>query len=165
MLSSERVEFGKIMMTLATLYTSEMNKAVLEIYWRNLIEYPLEEIKIAVDLHVKDPVKGRFLPRPADIIGNMHGDSGVRSIVAWEGILKALRSGVLDHEFSTGTAAGDRALRAIGIYSLKMGREIDQHFLAKRFSEYYEAFDKPTVSNILKVDFTKRTRALTDERS
>lgn len=148
------------MLTVATLYQVDLSKPVLEIYWRNLAEYSLPDIQKSVDLHMRDADRGRFLPKPADIIRNMSGDTGSRAIMAWEAIIKALRLGQLDDKFTTGNPGGDRALKAIGINNIKNGKELDQHFLAKRYCEYFEAFDKPFINDILRVDFKSQNKRI-----
>lgn len=42
-------------------------------YFRALQAYPLEAVQSALDAHVKDPKRGRFMPLPADVIEQLQG--------------------------------------------------------------------------------------------
>lgn len=43
------------------------------LYFRALAEYPLAAVRAALDAHVKDPQRGRWFPRPADLIAQLQG--------------------------------------------------------------------------------------------
>ncbi|APW37635.1 hypothetical protein RD110_10900 [Rhodoferax koreense] len=42
-------------------------------FFRVLAEYPLNEVRAGLDAHVKDPIRGKFLPMPADVIAQIKG--------------------------------------------------------------------------------------------
>lgn len=42
-------------------------------YFRALGDYSLEQVRQALDAHVKDPSRGRFFPRPADVVAQLQG--------------------------------------------------------------------------------------------
>lgn len=43
------------------------------LYFRALSEYPLDAVRGALDAHVKDPQRGRWFPKPADLIAQLQG--------------------------------------------------------------------------------------------
>lgn len=42
------------------------------LWFRALTSYDIDVVRAAFDAHVKDPARGRFVPTPADIIGQIH---------------------------------------------------------------------------------------------
>lgn len=42
-------------------------------FFRSLQTYPIEVVRAAIEAHVKDPQRGRFVPMPADIIAQIEG--------------------------------------------------------------------------------------------
>lgn len=43
------------------------------LYFRALAEHPLAAVRAALDAHVKDPQRGRWFPKPADLIAQLQG--------------------------------------------------------------------------------------------
>lgn len=41
------------------------------LFFRALSQFSLEQVRAALDAHVKDPQRGRFFPRPADVIAQL----------------------------------------------------------------------------------------------
>jgi hypothetical protein len=60
------------------------------LWFRALAVYDLEVVRRGFDAHVKDPQRGRYIPCPADIIGQIHAtDSRPSADEAWAIALKA----------------------------------------------------------------------------
>ena len=68
MLKQESAEFAKLITGIGEIYRWEFSPQVIEIYWRVLEPFSLEDVKAAVYRHIQDPDVGKFLPKPADII-------------------------------------------------------------------------------------------------
>jgi hypothetical protein len=53
--------------------TAPMTPTAKGMFFRALAAYPLEAVRAALDAHVKDPQRGRFMPLPADVIAQLQG--------------------------------------------------------------------------------------------
>lgn len=53
--------------------TAPMTPTAKGMFFRALAAYPLEDVRAALDAHVKDPQRGRFMPLPADVIAQLQG--------------------------------------------------------------------------------------------
>jgi hypothetical protein len=88
-------------------------------FFRALSRYTLDEVRRALDAHVKDPQRGRFLPMPADVIAQVHGmvadDGRVGGDEAWSIALAATdeeRSVVWTDEIAQAWSVARNVLRA-----------------------------------------------------
>ncbi len=157
MTNADKIEFAELMTMLAQIYGTELNPVMLDTYFRLLAEYSAEDVRAAAEAHAKDPDRGVFFPRPADIIAQLRGKSVQRAVVAWEGIMEALTLNRWDSPNLN--PAAKRALQAIGgSAAIRNGKESDQGFLFKRFAEFFSVFDKPEINNVIKIDFTNIKR-------
>jgi hypothetical protein len=68
MLDSERPGFASRLAAVAAYYRVEISPAEFGIYWSGLTAYSLEAIAHAMSLHVRDPDRGRFMPKVADLV-------------------------------------------------------------------------------------------------
>ena len=68
MTPAERETFATAMARLFDIYGDELTANVLDAWAGVLGQYPLREVRWAMNAHVTDPDKGRFRPTPADII-------------------------------------------------------------------------------------------------
>lgn len=52
---------------------SPLSPTAKALYFRALAEHPLAAVRAALDAHVKDPQRGRWFPKPADLIAQLQG--------------------------------------------------------------------------------------------
>lgn len=71
MTPQEMQVFAKAMARIFSIYGDEVTENMLSVWQRALAEYDLRDITRAMQLHVKDPQRGRFKPVPADIIHHL----------------------------------------------------------------------------------------------
>ena len=92
MLETDKQAFAAMMNSIAEMYANrQMTKPVLRIYWAALKHLVLDEIRYGLNLHVRNPDTGMFLPKPADIIRHIDGSSDSQAKVAWSQVDKAIR--------------------------------------------------------------------------
>lgn len=62
-------------------------------WFRSLSKHPIADVRVGFDSHVKDPMRGRFVPVPADIIAQIEGlaadDGRPGPEEAWAGALRS----------------------------------------------------------------------------
>jgi hypothetical protein len=64
-------DFGVAMTRLFAIYGEALTDNLLSAWWGVLSSYALDEVKLAMNHHAKDPAAGRFRPTPADIIRHL----------------------------------------------------------------------------------------------
>lgn len=64
----DKPRFADAITECATVYGETLTPERIASYWRLLSHLPIEAIESAIDAHMRDPERGRFFPRPADII-------------------------------------------------------------------------------------------------
>lgn len=67
-----------------------LSEEVLLFYWRTLRTYTIEQIERAMMAHLRDPRKGCFTPKPADLVRHIEGDPEHAADKAWGRVLRAL---------------------------------------------------------------------------
>jgi hypothetical protein len=70
-----------------------MNGTARALYFRTLAPFSLEQVRFALEAHLADPQRGRFMPKPADVIAQLQGaaedDGRPGADEAWAGALNA----------------------------------------------------------------------------
>jgi hypothetical protein len=92
MKQNELAEFSQALSHLSALYGQAMSPASVELYWAALQAFDLVRIKQALSHHALHPDRGRFMPRPADVVRAVQGDSQTQSLRAWSKVAYAIRS-------------------------------------------------------------------------
>jgi hypothetical protein len=70
---------------------AEPDNLVVRLYWDTLRNYTLEDVREALNRHLADVDVGMFVPKPADIIRNIQGNTSTQSELAWTKTEKAVR--------------------------------------------------------------------------
>ncbi|AHF03421.1 hypothetical protein MARPU_05655 [Marichromatium purpuratum 984] len=61
-------QFLAIMNDLGELYERQISPGLVRLYWEDLGHLPIEAFEQLVRAHRRDPVRGRFFPKPADLL-------------------------------------------------------------------------------------------------
>lgn len=76
MTDSDRREFAEILTATMQVYGSQLGTAAIGIWWAALHGYSLADVRAGLSAHVTDPDRGRFSPKPADVIANAAANDG-----------------------------------------------------------------------------------------
>ena len=92
MLETDKHAFAAMMQSTCKLYSKpRMDVEVMRMYWAALEHLDLDDVRHGLNLHVRNPDTGMFLPKPADIIRHIDGSSDSQAKVAWSQVDKAIR--------------------------------------------------------------------------
>lgn len=91
MKTQHREAFVALMTGVGELYGKAMSPELIAIYWEGLGDYEFEEVKIAVNLHVRNPDTGQFMPKIADVVKFIEGSTLTQAMRAWQKVLEAAR--------------------------------------------------------------------------
>jgi len=86
----------RLLATLAAVYAfyeREITELACQFWCEDMAEYPVEAVERAFAAHRRDPERGQFLPKPADIIRHLQGDSTQRAMLAWGEAVECARNG------------------------------------------------------------------------
>lgn len=89
--SADRDTFVKMLITAAELYNKMASDVLVKLYWKALQLYPLQDVIRAFELHFEDPDAGQFMPKPADLIKIIKGNSLSQCLNAWSKVEQAIR--------------------------------------------------------------------------
>lgn len=87
----EKNHFAKMLMAICELYGKKMSEALLSLYWSALERFSFDDIRRAITHHVNNPDVGQFMPKPADIVRYLEGDSETHALQAWAKVESAIR--------------------------------------------------------------------------
>lgn len=88
---NEQEAFGKLMVGMGELYRCQISKMLIKIYWDILKAFCWQDVLKAFEAHAKDPDAGQFMPKPADIVRVIQGNSQCHGLEAWTKFEKAIR--------------------------------------------------------------------------
>ncbi len=111
--------FQQTMDNLCQLYGRQLlRENELDMYFQTLWEYPFNQIKAAVNAHLRDTSEGQFFPKPANLIRHLEGKTPTTDEIIVMAQLKNTPAGVM-----CGTQISSFDLRAGNPVCLKQGAE------------------------------------------
>lgn len=93
----DRKAFSNLMIATAAILPKRgmrdfiVNDEILQVYWKILEEYDIEEVRKAFFKHLKDVEFGHSFPTPAEIISKIQGSPSDNAVLAWIKLRDALR--------------------------------------------------------------------------
>ena len=89
---AERAAFHKLIKDLYAVYKpgTEPERPVVRMYFEALKQYTLEEVFEGAGRHMVDPDQGGFLPKPADIVRHIAGNTTTQGEQAWTKVANAI---------------------------------------------------------------------------
>ena len=143
MTTERRLQIATAITTISEVYERELSPAAVAIYVTTLQRFEPQLIVKALQRHVEDPERGRFMPRPADIIVHLTPDGSATAFNAWTAVLN-----VIHHNKAQRNAISDplvhQIVHAMGGWSvLRNGREDELPHRFEQFMRHYRQMSKP----------------------
>lgn len=91
MRQNEKSDFVKMLTAVAELYGKKISSALLSIYWAAFERFNFDDVRRAINQHVNNADVGQFMPKPADIIRYLEGDSETHALQAWSKVESTIR--------------------------------------------------------------------------
>lgn len=138
----EKRRFATLMTGLSDYYNHEMSKAKLAIYWQGLRQYSYEAIEQACWAHTQNPDEaGRWMPKNADIISMIGGNTADQAAMAWSKVDMAVRVRGTWDDVIFDDLIIHRVIADMGGWIL-VGSKDDKEwpFVGKEFQTRYRAF-------------------------
>lgn len=90
MTDDEMIEAQSDLAAVAFMIGHEVSEEGLELFVKLLHDVSLQDFKRALYDHQRDPERGRFFPKPADIIYQIEGTGSDAALLAWNTFVAAL---------------------------------------------------------------------------
>ncbi|WP_018935674.1 MULTISPECIES: hypothetical protein [unclassified Thioalkalivibrio] len=85
--------FGDIVRHTMEFYDKTVSDGALRMWWATLEKHPIEEVRAGLQAHLQDPDRGRWAPKPADVIAHIESRQASQwpeSDEAWSTALRAM---------------------------------------------------------------------------
>ncbi len=90
MKASEKQAFAQYMMGIGEIYNQNVSKQKVSLYWQLLSQYVWEDVKTALDAYMLNPDSGQFMPKPADVVKWLSGNTQNQALLAWTKVANAI---------------------------------------------------------------------------
>ena len=88
---SDKQRFSDLLDDLGLIYDREVSVNLKRLYWEDLGHHPIAAIEAACQAHRRDRDRGRFFPKPADLLARIGGDAAhIPAEAAWAIALASL---------------------------------------------------------------------------
>lgn len=74
MQSDDFENFARVLDAAYSLHSKSLNADARALFFASLTEYSLPDVRKAFQAHMKDPQRGQFPPKPADLIAQLQGE-------------------------------------------------------------------------------------------
>lgn len=98
MLDTDKDMFTELLEGIADVFSTakkvNVTLPMLQVYFISLSEYSYQQVEWAIGEHLKDPVDGKFFPKPANIIKHLQQtevSTEDKATLAWNQIMRELR--------------------------------------------------------------------------
>jgi hypothetical protein len=130
----DRAMFAATLTAVADLYDRPLSENILSLWWESLKDASLGDFQDAMQAHVQDPERGRFMPRPADLIHQIEKSKGwLDRLLEWERVLAWARG----EEDAPRVEIRHAVQMMGGIRRIKMAWDRDLPKLRDEFFEVY----------------------------
>jgi len=126
-------------------YERELSDVAVSVWLADLDQFTPDEIEAAFTRHRRDPQRGQWLPKSADILRQLQGDTAEKQTAAWAHVLgEARRVGM--YGCANLTAEQRSAVDAVGGWAaICHCDERELGHMQRRFMACFDAFDARAV--------------------
>lgn len=91
MQAKDRDDFNALIASVMAYYKQDVSKFALGLWWEACADVELEQVAKAMSTHAKDPERGQYPPKVADIVRLLQGTPTDRAQLAWGKVLDAIQ--------------------------------------------------------------------------
>jgi hypothetical protein len=139
MRDDQKPDFGGRILAIGLMYEKTITKVVIDLYWSALKDLELSEIETALQMHMRDPDKGRFMPKPADLRGFICR-APKSSVIAWAQVEKAMNKYDAYSTVQFEDGGINAVVKDLGGWPWLCSQNIDEPWTQKEFERRYEAY-------------------------
>jgi hypothetical protein len=140
---ADRKPFAVLLSQALAFYRQDVSEFALGVWWAACQPFDLEQVRKALTAHALDAERGRFAPKPADIVRELQGTVTDRSLVAWGKVLEAMRVVGAYRSVAFDDAAIHSAIEDIGGWVAICRTALDElPHLQRRFCESHRVYSR-----------------------
>lgn len=134
-------KFLEVLTGVHDFYGKELTPFAVQVWMQACKEFDVDQVTKALSAHLMDPERGQFMPKPADIVKQLHGTHGDRSLVAWGKVFGAMGSVGAYKSVVFDDAVIHAVIDDLGGW-VKVCRTDNEElpFMQKRFCDTYKAY-------------------------
>ena len=137
MTDKEKSEFMELLISTADLYRQELSSDVVELWWNSLKSFGLVQVKRAFSKHIQDPVKGEWMPKPANIVAKLKGSPEKSALLAWTEVEEAVSKVGLYETVQFANPVINAVIRSMGGWIWLCDQNLDEPWTQKEFERRY----------------------------
>lgn len=88
MVDADRKRFAMLLAGASELYDRAVSESLATMYFDALVMYDIVDLEAAFTAHARDPDRGRFFPKIADLIDKLEGSAAERASLAWSEVIR-----------------------------------------------------------------------------
>lgn len=90
MRDNEKTKFYALIADVMSYYKQDTSEFMMGLFWDACKDLEFEQVSKAMNDHARDPDRGQFAPKVADIVRLLHGTSTDRAGLAWGKVYEAM---------------------------------------------------------------------------
>lgn len=138
---SRKQDFFQMVADVMSYYKQDTSEFMLNVFWDACKELEFEAVSKAFNAHAKDPDKGQFAPKVADIVRLLQGTKTDRSMIAWGKVYEAMCSVGAYSDVCFDEAAINAAVNDCGGWPKMCRTSMDElSYLQHQFCKSYAAY-------------------------
>ena len=144
--NSNKQEFAKVFYAMGEFYDKKVSEELLFMYFDDLIEFSIEDVKAGSKAHRQDPKHGTFFPKPADIIRHLQTgklSAEEQALNAWAEVMQCLRVNGAYGGLKIENKQAIAAFKAFTTWKEFCAMDVSKQTWAKKeFMSHYSSYDK-----------------------
>jgi hypothetical protein len=141
MQNDDLIAFIEILDAVAEQYGKSLSDTLKNLYWNGLKDYDFQAVVNALEMCLKNPDNGMFMPKIADVIRMLEGSSQDGALRAWAKVDKSIRSIGTYSTVVFDDALIHKVIEDMGGWiGLGQKKEDELPFVAKEFENRYRGY-------------------------
>ena len=144
--NSNKKEFATIFYAMGEFYDKKVSTELLSMYFDDLLEFNINDVRYGAKCHRQDPKHGTFFPKPADIIRHLQTgklSTEEKAELAWAQVQQCLRANGAYGGLKIEDKQGIASLKAFTAWKEFCAMDASKQTWAKKeFLSMYSTYDK-----------------------
>ena len=141
MKTEDKAKFLQVLLAVYDFYGKELSEFSGHVWMQAVDGCDIQQATKALSAHLMDPDRGQFMPKPADIVRQLHGTHADRSLVAWGKVREAMGRVGGYESVAFDDPAIHSAIEDIGGWTALCASTVDElPYTQKRFCDSHRAY-------------------------
>ncbi len=137
---ADKKAFFALILSVGEMFDKGLTEPTLQLFWESLEDLGLSQVRHGVAKHLRDPKRGQFMPKPADIRRYSTGASDRDPVHAWSEVERAMTRLGAYATVQFEDSVINLIIRDMGGWPWICSRDIDEPWTQKEFERRYEAY-------------------------